>query len=158
MGNYGNKLRDAVLSAIWQWQLPGVRVHVEPWVGSRYVDRKRRVDIVLWREHKALGIECKLQETEGTAYQKLPYALDDARITPIPTIIVFAGQAIQPDVKAQLIASGLGIEVKWDPEAKAITGGLDVLRQRVMMELGLDWLAEQPETLFAPHQPGAPGL
>ena len=58
-----------------------------------------------------MAIEAKLQETSGSAFEKLSYALDDCMAAPIPSIIVFSGRYIRDDMKAKLISSGHGIEV-----------------------------------------------
>ena len=57
-----------------------------------------------------MAIEAKLQETSGSAFEKLSYALDDCMAAPIPSIIVFSGRYIRDDMKAKLISSGHGIE------------------------------------------------
>ena len=56
-----------------------------------------------------MAIEAKLQETSGSAFEKLSYALDDCMAAPIPSIIVFSGRYILDDMKAKLISSGHGI-------------------------------------------------
>jgi len=66
-------------------------------VGYRFVNTPRKVDIVLYRGGKFLGIEAKLQEGAGTAYQKLSYTLEDCLKAPIPIIIVFAGNGIKEE-------------------------------------------------------------
>ena len=38
---------------------------------------------------RSMAIESKLQETSGSAFEKLSYALDDCMAAPIPSIIVF---------------------------------------------------------------------
>ena len=58
-----------------------------------------------------MAIEAKLQETSGSAFEKLSYRLDDCMAAPIPSIIVFSGRYIRDDMKAKLISSGHGIEV-----------------------------------------------
>jgi hypothetical protein len=91
-----------------------------------------------------MGIEAKLQETQGTAYQKLSYTLEDCKACPIPTIIVFAGNGIREDMRTKLITSGYGIEIKFhpddtDPAMDFIEDPYNLLRQRIYIELGLDW-------------------
>ena len=60
----------------------------------------------------------------------------------VSSIIVFSGAEIEQDVKAQLISSGIGVEVEWSEE-DGFGLGLDIFRQRVLIELGLDWLNDQ---------------
>lgn len=142
MPNPGNNFKEAIIEALREWNLDGVKVYSEVYVGSRFVGKKRKLDLVISRGEKNLGIEAKTQQTSGTAYQKLPYAIDDALKSPIPTLIVFSGDFVEQDVKAQLVSSGIGIEVEWSPE-KGFGFGLDILRQLIKIELGLDWLREQ---------------
>jgi hypothetical protein len=144
MPNLGQVFRDAIIEEIREWQIPDLHLYREIVVGSRFVGKKRKLDIVLQYDTRFLGIEAKYQATQGTAYQKLSYALEDARKTPIPTIIVFAGEGIEEDVKAQLISSGIGLEVTWSAE-NGFHSGVDILKQRILIELGLDWLSEQAE-------------
>jgi hypothetical protein len=146
MPNPGNHFKNELIKAIISWNIPDVSIYSEVWVGSRFVGAKRRLDIVIEANKKIIGIEAKTQQTSGTAYQKLPYTLEDARKSPIPTLIVFSGSYIQPDVKAMLVSSGLGIEIEWTPE-KGFISGVDVFKQRIMIELGLDWLREQRDKI-----------
>lgn len=119
-------------------------IREEKVVGYRFVDTPRKVDIVLYRGGRFLGIEAKLQEGTGTAYQKLSYTLEDCLKAPIPMIIVFAGDGIKEDMKAKLISSGIGIEVKFisgeTPEEDRIEDPFCILKQRIYIELGLNWL------------------
>lgn len=140
--NPGPGFRDALIALIASWNIPHLEIFREPFVGSRFVGKKRYVDIVLRHREQCLGIEAKTQQTSGTAFQKLSYTLEDARRTPIPMLIVFSGQAIEADVKAMLISSGIGIEMDWSP-GEGFRAEVDVLRQRIMIELHLDWLADQ---------------
>ena len=142
MPNDGAIFRDNLIYEIKSWKLPELHIYKEPYVGSRFVGKKRKLDIVLEYKGKTLGIEAKLQQGPGTAYQKLSYTINDALITPIPTIIVFCGGGIEQDLKAQLLSSGIGVEVEWSPE-KSFSAGSDILKQRVLIELGLDWLSDQ---------------
>lgn len=117
-----------------------ISILIEKPVGFRFVNTARKLDIILKCENKYLGIEeAKIQESAGTAYQKLSYTLDDCRACPIPTIIVFAGEAIKDDMKSKLITSGIGIEVIYDSKNDCIVDRDSLFRQRVYIELGLDW-------------------
>ena len=142
MPNPGNSFKDALINAIKEWNLEGIKIYSEVYVGSRFVGKKRKLDIVLRVGNYSLGIEAKTQQTSGTAYQKLSYAIEDAKRCPIATIIVFSGEFIEQDVKAQLVSSGLGIEMEWTPEY-GFGFGLEILKQRIMIELGMDWLKDQ---------------
>jgi len=143
MPHKGDRLRDAIVRYIESWQ-EEIEILTEKPVGYRFVKTPRTVDIILKHKEKYLGIEAKIQEEGGTAYQKLSYALDDCITCPIPTIIVFSGAEIKDDMKSKLILSGIGVEVKFRPSAKKpsndkIEDTKKLLRQRVCIELGLDW-------------------
>ncbi len=140
--NPGKAFKQALIEEIKKWNVNDIRIYNEPFVGSRFVGKKRKVDIVVECNGRAIGIEAKTQQTPGTAFQKLSYTIEDAKRAPIPTIIVFSGKEIQPDVKAQLISSGIGLEVEWSPE-EGFGFGLDIFKQRVLIEIGLDWLRDQ---------------
>lgn len=140
--NTGDNFRDDLVAYINSWG-QDIEVLIEKNVGLRFVETPRKLDIILKYnnrgENKYLGIEAKVQTTSGTAYQKLSYALDDCLACPIPTIMVFAGNGINNDMKSKLILSGIGIEVGYDPETYVITDRYKIFQQRVYIELGLDW-------------------
>jgi len=143
VANRGNRFKDAIVREISSWG-EGIDIVEEKPIGYRFVDSPRKVDIILKRGDKYLGIEAKLQESPGTAYQKLSYTLEDCKSSPIPTIIVFAGPEIKDDMKSKLILSGVGLEIEFIPNDQhysrdKIGDKKSLFRQRVYMELGLDW-------------------
>ncbi|MBS4022543.1 MAG: hypothetical protein KGZ79_08980 [Dethiobacter sp.] len=145
MANRGNRFRDAVIRLIESWNEP-IEIKKEVPVGYRFVNTPREIDIVL--KHKKLntylGIEAKIQETEGTAYQKLSYTLEDCLTSPITTLIVFSGKHIKNDMKSKLILSGISIELDFQSddinnENDSVSDPKNLFYQRVCIELGLDW-------------------
>lgn len=143
MANMGNAFRDAVTEYIKSWN-EGLEVLQEVNVGYRFVNSPRKLDIVIRNtaNNKFMAIECKLQLTAGTAFEKFSYALDDCLASPIPTILVFAGDYIRDDMKSKLIMSGHGIEVKFieSEEGKyQLVDFKNLLKQRCYIELGLNW-------------------
>ncbi len=142
MANLGNAFRDAVSDYIRSWGEP-LEVLQEVNVGYRFVNTPRKLDVVVrnTENNKFMAIECKLQLTSGTAFEKFSYALDDCMASPIPTILVFAGSYIRDDMKSKLIMSGHGLELEfnlngdeyelYDPKA--------LFKQRCYIELGLNW-------------------
>lgn len=147
MPNFGNRFRDELINIILDWNIDGLKVYSEAYVGSRFIGSKRKLDIVIEYDNNVLGIEAKTQQTGGTAYQKLPYTLEDINRIPIPTIIVFSGDEIKQDVKALLIYSGVGIELEWNAD-DGFGFGVDIFKQRVLIELKLDWLQDQQDQLI----------
>ncbi len=139
MTNRGNEFRKAIVDYIKSWGEP-IEIEEEKIVGYRFVNTPRKVGIVLHYKGRYLGIEAKLQETGGTAYQKLSYTIEDCKSAPIPMIIVFAGEGIKQDMKAKLISTGIGIEVKFN--GSEIEDPNCIFKQRVYIELGLNWLRD----------------
>ena len=114
MANLGNDFRKAVEKYISSWGEPLQILH-EVNVGWRFVNTPRKLDIVIRNKenNKFMAIECKLQLTSGTAFEKFSYSLDDCMASPIPTILVFSGDYIRADMKSKLIMSGNGLEVEF---------------------------------------------
>ena len=112
MPNNGNNFRHALAEYIRGWG-EGLAVEEEKYIGWRFIGTPRKLDIVIMNPQncRSMAIEAKLQETSGSAFEKLSYALDDCMAAPIPSIIVFSGRYIRDDMKAKLISSGHGIEV-----------------------------------------------
>jgi len=141
MSNIGNEFRNAIVQYIQQWNEKenlGINIVIEKPVGLRFVNTPRKIDIVLHKSGKFMGIEAKYQGSSGTAYQKLIYTLEDCKSSPIPTIIVFSGEGIKDDIKSKLVMSGIGIEVKF--ENGKIIENPPLLLQRICIELGINWL------------------
>lgn len=143
MANMGNSFRDAVTKYIKSWG-ESLEVLQEVNVGYRFVNTPRKLDIVVRniQNNKFMAIECKLQLTPGTAFEKFSYALDDCLASPIPTILVFAGDYIRDDMKSKLIMSGHGIEIKYAKNENGeyeIADFKNMLKQRCYIELGLNW-------------------
>ena len=143
MANPGNAFRNCIKEYINRWGAP-LEVLQEVNVGYRFVGRLRKMDIVIRNKenNRYLAIECKVQLTGGTAYEKLFYTLEDCGSVPVPTIIVFAEPEIRDDMKSKLVMSGRGIEVEFDMQGESVThfnDPNDLLKQRCYIELGLNW-------------------
>lgn len=143
MANKGNSFRDAVTEYIMSWG-ENLEVLQEVNVGYRFVNTPRKLDIVIRNadNNRFMAIECKLQLTAGSAFEKFSYALDDCLASPIPTILVFAGAYIRDDMKSKLIMSGHGIEVEYrekDNGEYELVDYKNMLKQRCYIELGLNW-------------------
>ncbi len=149
MKNPGDLFKRAIIREILLWKLPDLNIYAEVFVGSRFIGQKRKLDIVLEYKNKTIGLELKTQQSSGTAYEKLPYAIEDAKRCPIPTFIVFSGKEVKDDIRALLISSGIGIEIEWDP-INGFGFGLDILKQRIKIELGMNWLDDQKDCKINP--------
>ncbi|MGC8894072.1 MAG: PD-(D/E)XK nuclease superfamily protein [candidate division WOR-3 bacterium] len=136
----GNQFRNDLKEYIISWN-EDIEILEEKPVGWRFVGIPRKLDLILKHESRYLGIEAKYQGGGGTVDQKLIYTLEDAKSSPIPTLVVFAGKVTR-DIKAKLVTSGIGLELEYDPSApngKRLTDPYEIFRQRVYIELGLDW-------------------
>lgn len=143
MADLGAAFRDAVVDYINSWGA-NLEVLKEVNVGARFIGTPRRIDVVVRNKenNRYIGIECKVQFSEGTAYEKLPYALDDCESAPIPAIIAFAGPEIRDDMKSKMIMSGYGIELTYDDDGsgnRVLKDPNNLFRQRCYIELGLNW-------------------
>lgn len=77
----------------------GLHLYEEVCVGTSIIGKQRRIDLfVLGPEGKALCVECKYQDTSGTADEKIPYALNDMASQRIPGVIVYAGTGFSAGV------------------------------------------------------------
>ncbi len=87
----GNKLVEAVAEI---GKALGLDVIKQYRVSRRIWGAKRSIDVVLIQPEtrKTLGIECKYQETSGTAEEKLPATIQDILSWPIPGLLVFYGK------------------------------------------------------------------
>ena len=135
--------RDAVVKYIKSWN-EDLEVIIEVNVGARFIGTPRRLDLVVRnkKNNKYIGIECKVQYTGGTAYEKLTYALDDCISAPIPAIIAFAGPEIRDDMRSKLLMSGYGLELTFDEDEngnRILEDPFNLFRQRCYIELDLNW-------------------
>jgi hypothetical protein len=143
MADLGAAFRDAVVKYINDWG-EDLEILKEVNVGARFIGTPRRIDLVIRNKNnnRYIGIECKVQFTDGTAYEKLSYALDDCISAPIPAIIAFAGPKIRDDMKSKLLMSGYGIELLYEEDDKGdrvLKDTYNLFRQRCYIELGLNW-------------------
>lgn len=78
----------------------GVAVYEEVSIGTSIIGKRRRVDLVVLdseRRH-ALALECKYQDSSGTADEKIPYALRDLDALRMPSAMVYAGRGFSEGV------------------------------------------------------------
>ena len=84
-----------------------LKVYREVKVGKTIIGKNRCIDIFCVNEdtQKAIAIECKFQDSQGTVDEKIPYALDDLRALPMAGCIAYAGQGFSDGVRHMLAAS-----------------------------------------------------
>jgi hypothetical protein len=91
----------------------GLLVHREVKVGRRVWGAERFIDVVLTNplDRKRIGIECKAQETKGSAEEKIPTTIQDIRAWPIEGLVVFSGEGMSRNMTSFLLASGKAVHV-----------------------------------------------
>ena len=71
----------------------GIRVYDEVNVGTSIIGKQRRIDLLVVEHERrlALAVECKYQDSQGTADEKIPYTLQDLAALRMPACVVYAG-------------------------------------------------------------------
>jgi hypothetical protein len=85
----------------------GITVYREVYLGKTIIGKNRRLDILIIEEstRTAMGLECKYQESFGTADEKIPYALSDLEHLDMPVCLVYAGKGWSAGILHMLRAS-----------------------------------------------------
>ncbi|MEB3295093.1 MAG: PD-(D/E)XK nuclease superfamily protein [Synechococcales bacterium] len=85
----------------------GIKVYREVNIGKSIIGKNRRIDMLLLSEDQqaAFAIECKYQDSAGTADEKIPYALNNMKALPMAGCIVYAGIGFSVGVLHMLQAS-----------------------------------------------------
>ncbi len=106
----GNGFRDLIAAYIdHQYADQGLVVYREVSLGKTIIGKDRQIDVFVVRpsDQKTIAIECKYQDSQGTADEKIPYALDDLAALWVPGCLVYAGRGWSVGVLHQLEASRL---------------------------------------------------
>jgi hypothetical protein len=94
----------------------GLEIYEEVNLGTSIIGKQRRIDLfVLGPEQRALVVECKYQDSTGTADEKIPYALSDMASLRMPGALVYAGSGFSPGVLHLLQGSEFGAYCAPDP-------------------------------------------
>lgn len=101
-GEYANLVAAYVAR---RFESRGLKAYREVDVGKTIIGKNRCVDILCVAADKAFAIECKFQDSKGTVDEKIPYALDDLRATPMSGCIAYAGGGFSAGVLHMLAAS-----------------------------------------------------
>jgi hypothetical protein len=90
----------------------GLQARTQVRVARRIWGALRKIDVVLTEvsTRRTLGIECKFQNSPGTAEEKIPSTIQDIGAWPIPGIVVFAGEGFSSNMSAFLISTGKAVE------------------------------------------------
>ena len=104
----GNGYRDLIASYIHtNYAQHGLEVYVEISLGKTIIGKDRFIDVFVVRpaDRKAIAIECKYQDSQGTVDEKIPYALQDLEALWVPGLLVYAGTGWSKGVMHSLEAS-----------------------------------------------------
>ncbi len=85
----------------------GVEVYREVSIGKSIIGKNRKLDILVLCAGDGFAIECKYQESQGTADEKIPYTLDDLAALQMNGCVAYAGDGFSPGVIHMLEASEL---------------------------------------------------
>jgi hypothetical protein len=104
----GHQYRDVIAAYVHhQYSEHGLVVYREVNLGKTIIGKDRQIDVFVVRpvDQKAIAIECKFQDVQGTADEKIPYALDDLEALWVPGCLVYAGRGWSKGVLHQLESS-----------------------------------------------------
>lgn len=107
----GSKLERAVADI---GSAMGLEVRKQVALGKRIWGRGRRIDVYMRHPDtgQRLGIECKYQNSLGTAEEKIPLTITDIEAWPIRGIVVIHGNGFSPDFKAFIRSTGRVVELE----------------------------------------------
>ncbi len=106
----GNQYRDLIAGYIHRCYGPfGIVVYTEISLGKTIIGKDRKIDVFVVRssDQKAIALECKYQDSQGTTDEKIPYALDDLAALWISGCLVYAGEGWSRGILHTLEASRL---------------------------------------------------
>ncbi len=117
MAMTGNDYRKLIGNYIANTYGPrGLEVYEEVNLGTSIIGKQRRIDLfVLGPNDQPLVVECKYQDSAGTADEKIPYALQDMAALRAPSVLVYAGGGFSPGVLHLLQGSEFGAYCLPDP-------------------------------------------
>jgi hypothetical protein len=90
----------------------GLEAYQQYRLGRRLWGAVRRIDVILRHptNGRSLGVECKYQDSKGTAEEKLPSTIQDISAWPMDGLVVFAGTGFTENMKSYLLSTGKAIE------------------------------------------------
>jgi hypothetical protein len=82
--------------------------------GRRIWGAERRIDVIVTEpiSRKRLGIECKAQDSKGTAEEKIVATMQDMNAWPIAGLLVFSGDGFSDKMKSFMVASGKAVDLE----------------------------------------------
>ncbi|MFO0686104.1 MAG: PD-(D/E)XK nuclease superfamily protein [Sandaracinus sp.] len=90
----------------------GITLYREVPLGKTIIGKNRRIDVLVIEESTrvALALECKYQDSAGTADEKIPYALQDLLQLGMPVCLVYAGDGFSEGIQHMLAASPIAAQ------------------------------------------------
>lgn len=125
---YKHRIARYLLSAYGR---RGLSVYDEVTLGTSIIGKRRRIDLFLHERdgNRVLALECKYQDSSGTADEKLPYALQDLAALRVPACVVYAGSGFSAGVLHLLQGSELAAYCMPEDDMRTLprpqTGSLD---------------------------------
>lgn len=120
MGMTGNQYRDLIAGYIYRSYAPfGLLVYTEISLGKTVIGKDRKIDVFVVRssDQRAIALECKYQDSQGTTDEKIPYALEDLAALWLPGCLVYAGEGWSRGILHTLEASRLAARCLPDANA-----------------------------------------
>ncbi len=100
----GQRFEREVEQTIRRLGLPFLR---QVQMGISILGRKRIADFVVYdKSGRFLGIECKFQDSPGSAEDKLVHTITDFDARPIRHVLVFGGEGFSKNMRGYLLSTG----------------------------------------------------
>lgn len=115
----GHEYADLIAAYILKsFGAKGLSVYREVTLGKTIIGKHRRIDVLVVQDEtrRAIAIECKYQETQGTTDEKIPYTLQDMEAMGMPVCVVYAGDGFSDGILHVLQASSITAYALPDPE------------------------------------------
>lgn len=106
----GNAYRDLIATYVLaNFGDHDLVVYTEVSLGKTIIGKDRKVDVFVVQpgSTRALAIECKFQDSQGTVDEKIPYALGDLEAMRMPGCLAYAGEGWSRGILHTLEASPL---------------------------------------------------
>ena len=129
----------------------GLVLYLEVPLGKTIIGKKRKIDVFVLRpsDQKALALECKYQEGQGTTDEKIHYALADLASLWVPSCLVYAGRGWSTGVLHTLEAARLAAHCSPDLKTYARSNATRELDDVLATTFGLWELVLARQRRFA---------
>lgn len=106
----GNEYRDLIAAYLHaNFADDGLLIYTEVSLGKTIIGKDRKVDVFAVHRPttRAIAVECKFQDSQGTVDEKIPYALGDLEAMRVPGCLAYAGEGWSRGILHTLEASPL---------------------------------------------------